>query len=111
MTPDKLKNLMAILLIATGALHLAVAATGAPEDLKAPLAGFGVAYAVLSFVVWKGGRAAVIGAIGICGIGLALGGSRYLQNGGPPLMIVMFLIDVAIIAAGVLWITRAGKTS
>lgn len=110
MTPANLKNLTAILLIATSLLHLVVAFTSAPADLKAPLAGFGAAYGVLSFVVWRGGRIAVIGAMGVCAIGLALGGSRYLQNGGPAALLLMFLIDVAVIGAGALWIMKSGKT-
>lgn len=111
MTPANLKKLMSLLLIATGTLHLVVAATGAPADLKTPLAGFGAAYSVLGLVVWRGGRIAIIGAMGVCAVGLALGGSRYLQNGGPATLLLMFLIDVAVIGAGALWIMKSGKTS
>ena len=50
MAPAMLKNLMSILLVATGVLHLVVAAVGAPADLQLPLAVFGALYAALG--VW-----------------------------------------------------------
>jgi hypothetical protein len=110
MTPANLKTLIFALLAVTSLMHLGVAFWGAPADLKAPLAAFGVAYGVLAFVVRSGGRAAVIGAMGICGVGLALGGAKYLQAGGGPItMPIMLAIDVAIIAAGALWLMKSGK--
>lgn len=112
MSSANLKTLIFVLLAATSVMHLAVAAWGAPPDLKAPLAAFGVAYGVLGFIVRNGGRAAIIGAMGVCGIGLALGGLKYVQAGGGPItMPIMLLIDVAIILAGGMWISRYGKSA
>jgi len=109
MTPDKLKSLMAILLIATGVLHLVVAAVAAPDALRVPLAVFGALYAGLGVWVRSGGRTAILSALAITSLGLVLGGTNYLQNGGPVTLPVMFLIDVAILGAGVLWMMKSGK--
>lgn len=111
MTPATLKNLMSILLIATGVLHIVVAVIGAPDNLKAPLAVFGALYAGLGVWVRQGGKIAVLAAIGVTLTGLALGGANYLQNGGPATLPIMFLIDVVVIGAGALWIIRSGKSA
>lgn len=104
-----LKNLMSILLIATGVLHLVVAAIGAPEDIRIPLAAFGALYAGLGVWVKSGDRTAVLAAMTATLAGLVLGGSNYLQNGGPMSLPVMFLIDAVVLGAGALWIFRSGK--
>lgn len=109
MTPDKLKNLMSILLIATGVLHLVVAAIGAPENLKVPLAVFGALYAGLGVWVRSGGRSAILAALVTTVTGLVLGGSNYAQNGGPVALPVMFLIDLVVLGAGVMWMLKSGK--
>ncbi len=109
MAPANLKNLMSILLIATGVLHLVVAALGAPDGLRAPLAIFGALYAALGVWVRRGGRTAVLAAMGVTVLGLVLGGSGYLQNGGPFTLPVMFLIDIIVLAAGALWLMKSGK--
>lgn len=111
MTPAKLKDLMSILLIATGVLHLVVAAVGAPDDLKAPLAVFGALYAGLGVWARTGGKPAILTAMAATLTGIALGGTNYLQNGGPITLPVMFLIDVIVIGAGALWIIKSGKAS
>lgn len=111
MTPDKLKNLMSILLIATGALHLVVAAIGAPDNLKIPLAVFGALYAGLGAWLRTGGRTAVLAALATTITGLLLGGSNYLQNGGPMTLPVMFVIDLIVLGAGVTWIVKSGKAA
>ena len=54
-------------------------------------------------------RNAIIAAIAACTVGLTLGGSNYLSNGGPAALPIMFLIDVLIIAAGVMWLTKGKK--
>lgn len=109
MTPEKLKNLMVVLLIATGVLHLAVAGLGAPANLRVPLAAFGAIYAGLGFWVRSGGRTAILAALAITTLGLLLGGSNYLQNGGPVTLPVMFVIDVIVLGAGALWLMKSGK--
>jgi len=109
MTPDKLKNLMSILLIATGVSHLVVAAVAAPDALRIPLAVFGALYSGLGVWVRSGGRTAVLAALVTTIVGLVLGGTNYLQNGGPVTLPVMFLIDLAILSAGVLWMMKSGK--
>ena len=109
MTADKLKNLMSILLIATGVLHLVVAAIGAPENLKIPLAVFGALYAGLGVWVRSGGRTAVLAALATTIVGLVLGGSNYVQNGGPVTLPVMFLIDLIVLGAGGMWMLKSAK--
>ena len=109
MTADKLKTLMSILLIATGVLHLVVAAIGAPENLRIPLAVFGALYAGLGVWVRSGGRTAVLAALITTATGIALGGSNYAQNGGPIALPAMFLIDLVILGAGGMWMVKTGK--
>ncbi len=111
MAPANLKNLMSILLIATGVLHLVVAAIGAPQALQAPLAIFGALYASLGVWVRRGGKPAVMTAIAVATTGIVLGGANYMQNGGPITLPVMFLIDVIIIGAGGLWLMKSGKAA
>lgn len=111
MTPEKLKSLMSILLIATGVLHLVVAAVGAPAELKIPLAVFGALYAGLGVLLRKGGRRVVLASIAAVATGLVLGGANYLQHGGPTALPVMFLIDLAVLCAGVLWMMKSGKAA
>lgn len=107
MNAGNLKTLVWILLAATGLLHLVVAAVGAPAAIKAPLAAFGVAYTALAFWVRADGRSAIIATMVVAAAGLALGGSNYLQNGGPITLPVMFLIDVIVIGAGAIWLTKS----
>lgn len=111
MTPDRLKNLMSILLIATGVLHLVVATVGAPDNLRIPLAVFGALYAGLGVWLRKGGRPAVLVAMAATITGIVLGGSNYLQNGGPASILVMFAIDAIVLGAGAMWIVKSGKTA
>ena len=110
MTADKLKNLMSILLIATGVLHLVVAAIGAPEALRVPLAVFGALYAGLGVWLRSGGRTAVLAALVTTVTGLVLGGANYVQNGGPFTLPVMLLIDLIVFGAGAMWMLKSGKT-
>ncbi|MEK7265211.1 MAG: hypothetical protein AAB227_03835 [Pseudomonadota bacterium] len=109
MTADKLKNLMSILLIATGVLHLVAAAIGAPDNLRVPLAVFGALYASLGVWVRSGGRTAVMAALVTTATGIVLGGANYAQNGGPVTLPVMFLIDLVILGSGGMWIVKSGK--
>ncbi|HNS87882.1 MAG TPA: hypothetical protein PKH09_13350 [Parvularculaceae bacterium] len=111
MTTDKLKSMMSTLLLATGALHLVVAAFGAPAGLAVPLAAFGVLYGALGAWLRKAGKIAVLSAIAATLTGIVLGGANYLQNGGPITLPLMFLIDVAIIAAGGVWLAKSGKSA
>lgn len=101
---------MSVLLLASGALHLAVAALGAPESIRAPLAVFGAVYAALGLWIRGGSRASVIAALAAALTGLGLGGSNYLQNGGPMTLPLMFAIDIAVVAAGGLWLMKSGKS-
>lgn len=111
MAAENLKNLMSILLIATGVLHLVVAAIGAPPALQAPLAVFGAIYVALGVWIRRGGKPAVLTTMAVTTSGLALGGSNYLQNGGPFALPVMFLIDVVVLGAGALWLIKSGKSA
>jgi hypothetical protein len=106
-----LKNLMSILLVATGVLHLVVAAVGAPADLQLPLAVFGALYSALGVWLRRGGKPAVITSVAAATTGIVLGGANYIQNGGPMTLPVMFLIDVLVIGAGALWLMKSGKAA
>lgn len=103
-----LKNILSVLLIGTGVLHLAVAAFGAPPDIRLPVGGFGVIYSALGFWVRGGARRSILATIVVTLAGLGLGGSNYLQNGGPVTLPIMFLIDIAILGAGGLWLMKSG---
>jgi len=111
MTPASLKNLMSILLIATGVLHLVVAAIGAPSSLQLPLAAFGALYGALGALLQRGGKPVVIAAMAATATGLVLGGANYAQNGGPISLPVMFLIDLLVLGAGAMWFARSGKSA
>ena len=108
MSKTNLKKILSILLIGTGVLHLAVAAFGAPPDIRLPLAAFGAFYSALGFWVRSGVRASVVATIVVTLAGLGLGGANFLQNGGPVTLPVMFLIDFAILGAGGLWLAKSG---
>jgi hypothetical protein len=119
MKPIVLRHLIIGLLVLTGIFHLAVALLNAAPGLGWPLAAFGVIYTGLSFYVRRdvhmkakpkkghvNGRIAIIVTMAVCATGLALGGSNYVQNGGPLALPIMFIIDVAIIAAGAMWLMK-----
>ncbi len=102
------------LLLGTGVFHLAVALISTGSGLAFPLTVFGLIYTGLSFFVRADtndgskshSRNAIIASILACGAGLGLGGSTYIANGGPGALPVMFLIDIVIIAAGVMWLMK-----
>jgi hypothetical protein len=106
MSTATLKTIVTILLVATGAFHLLVAGLGAPAAWRTPLAVFGVFYALLGIWTWRGGRTSVLVALLMTGLGLGLGGVKYLQSGGPATLPIMFGVDVAIVIAGALWAIR-----
>lgn len=121
MKPIVLRHLIIGLLILTGIFHLAVALLNMAPGLALPLTAFGVIYTGLSFYVRRdfqqstkkarkknktAGRTAIIVTMLACATGLALGGSNYIQNGGPPALPIMFLIDIVIIAAGAMWLIK-----
>ncbi|MEO1135029.1 MAG: hypothetical protein AAFW68_00285 [Pseudomonadota bacterium] len=114
MKPQVLRHLIIALLSLTGIFHLAVAMLGGAPGLGLPLAGFGLLYIVIGFYVRADtndgskshSRNAIIAAIAACTLGLALGGTNYLQNGGPLALPIMFAIDVVIIGAGVMWLMK-----
>ena len=109
-----LRHLIIGLLLVTGIFHLAVALTGMSDGRALPLTIFGFLYIGLSFYVRsdiKDGskshsRNAILATIVVCLIGLGLGGATYVQNGGPGALPIMLVIDVAIIAAGVIWLVK-----
>jgi len=114
MNPQNLRFLIIALLTLTGIFHLIVAMLGAAPGLGMPLTAFGLIYIAISFYVRRDtndgskthSRNAIIAAIVACAIGFTLGGSNYLSNGGPAALLIMFLIDVVIIAAGVMWLMK-----
>jgi hypothetical protein len=44
-----------------------------------------------------------------CAVGLGVGGTTYLQSGGPNSLPVMFLIDAVVIVCGGLWLAKGDK--
>lgn len=114
-----LRHLIIGLLLATGIFHLAVALIGGGDGRALPLTIFGFIYIGLSFYVRsdvKDGskshsRNAIIATIIACTAGLGLGGSSYMQDGGPLALPIMFLIDIIIIAAGAWWLMKVGSKS
>lgn len=114
MTRQNLRMLIIALLMLTGIFHLLVAMLGIVPGLALPLAAFGVIYSGIGFYVRRDtndgsksqSRNAIIAAIIACTIGLTLGGSQYISNGGPAALPIMFLIDVVIIGAGLMWLMK-----
>lgn len=119
MTPQVLRHLIIGLLMLTGIFHLAVALLGSTASLALPLTGFGFLYIIISFFVRRDtndgskthSRNAIIAAIAACTVGLTLGGANYLSNGGPAALPLMFLIDIVIIAVGVMWFMKSRAKS
>lgn len=107
------------LLSVTGIFHLGVALLNIAPGLGLPLAAFGIIYSTLGYFVRKDtkdgskshSRNAILAAMAACTLGLALGGSNYLSNGGPIALPIMFAIDIAIIAFGLMWLSKQKKPS
>lgn len=114
MSAKTIRHLIIGLLMFSGVFHLAVALLGSAPGLGLPLAAFGGIYTIISFYVRRDtndgskthSRNAIIAAIVACGAGLSLGGMHYLGNGGPIALPIMFLIDVVVIGAGIMWIMK-----
>lgn len=109
--PSAFRQIMSGLLILNAILHLGVALLGVAGDLRTPLLVFGLIYAGLGAWVRGGGRAAVLMGLVFAALGLGLGGVRYFEQGGPVLMPLMFLLDILVLVAGGVWLTksRSGK--
>lgn len=100
---ERLRLIMLVLLIATSLLHFVAAETSGAE-LRPPLLAFTVLFMVAAVAVRLAPRLGVMAAMLVSGVGLAVGGGRYLAAGGPPSMLAMFAIDVAVLALGMLWL-------
>ncbi len=100
-------KLMSALLLANAALHVAVAALDSPVDLRLPLIAFGLVYGALGLWLRSAKRMAVLVTIALTAFAVVAGGLRYLSEGGPLAMVVMFAIDAAVIAAGAWWLVKA----
>lgn len=106
MTQTNLKTAMAGLLVATGVFHIVVALSGDAGELTLGLSVFGVAYFLMGAFLFPGKKTAVQVAMVLTFLGLGLGGVNYLQHGGPPGLVIMFAIDVAVLALGGLWLVK-----
>jgi hypothetical protein len=107
MTAGVLIKLLSALLLANSAMHLVIAALDSPADLRLPLIAFGLLYGGLGLWVRSEKRLAVLVTILVTALGVTLGGMRYLQEGGPLALPVMFLIDVGVLAAGGWWMLKS----
>lgn len=100
---ELLRLIILMLLIETSLLHFVAAETSGAE-LRPPLLAFTVLFMVAAVAVPLAPRLGVMAAMLVSGVGLAVGGGRYLTAGGPPSMLAMFAIDVAVLALGLLWL-------
>ncbi|NWG71912.1 MAG: hypothetical protein HXY23_09940 [Parvularculaceae bacterium] len=109
MTTTTLTRIMSALLLATAVLHVLAAVFGGAPDLKLPMIAFGLVYGALGLSVQTGGRAAIMTTIAVCLLGLTLGTIQTLKTDAAPTlaMIVMFLIDIVIVATGALHLLRS----
>jgi hypothetical protein len=98
-------DVMAMFLILTTILHLFVGATADDQTLRLPLMAFGCLFLVSALLV-RTGRNGVMTAIIFAGLGLALGGGRYINQGGPWMLPIMFAIDAVVLGLGVLWLRK-----
>lgn len=120
MKPQNIRHLIIALLMTTGVFHLAVALLDAGSGLGWPLTAFGLVYIGLSFYVRRDvqqgltkrqkkkavSRAPIIVTMAVTAVALAIGGARYIMEGGPMALPLMFFIDGAIIAAGAWWLMK-----
>jgi hypothetical protein len=116
MTQQTLRLFILGLLLFGGIFHLALALLGSAPGFGWILTGSGVAYIALSFYVRRDspkqtkkkphGRAAIVMTILAAAAALGVGGAQYLSAGGPLALPIMFVIHIAIIAAGGAWLLK-----
>ncbi|MEQ1929503.1 MAG: hypothetical protein ABL957_03090 [Parvularculaceae bacterium] len=111
MNATSLTRILSALLLVSAVLHVITAVFGAPEALTLPLIAFGLVYGALGLWVQTGGRLAVIVTVVFTLLGLTLGGMEYLKEPGPVAMLVMFLIDIGVIASGVMFLLKPKTAS
>lgn len=98
------------LLVLTAILHLGSGALlPAESEFRLPFLGFGAAFLAAGVWTRKGGRPSIVGAMLLCAVGLAAGGSKLVAGPAPMTLPLMLLIDVAVIAAGAAWLAMSGK--
>lgn len=106
------------LLMFTGVFHFAAAMMNGAPGFGWQLVGFGVAFTIIGFYVRRDtndgskshSRNAIFAAIAGCALSLGLGGAHYAANGGAGLSII-FMIDVAVLAASALWLMKMRRKS
>ncbi len=116
MTQQTTRFLIIALLMFSGIFHLALALLASAPGLGWTLTASGIVYIGLSFYVRRdvhkkakkqtNGRTAVILTICAAAAALGISAAQYLAIGGPPALPMMFLIDIAIIAAGAAWLLK-----
>lgn len=100
-------DVMAMLLILTTLMHAWTGATATLAIERWPMLVFAALFAVAAFLA-RTGRTGVIIAMIVPATGLALGLPHILRGGAVSLLTpVMFAVDVALLALGVLWLKRA----
>lgn len=102
---DRLRLVMLALLLGTSLLHFVVAESAGPE-LRPGLLVFTVLFMIAAVVLRTAPRVGAVVAMVVAGLGLVVGGGRYLSAGGPPTMLAMFAIDAALLALG--WLSLRG---
>ncbi len=114
MKPKILRHLIIALLTVAGIFQLLVAMLGGAPGLAIPVAIFGVVYVTISFFVrsdTKDGsrnhsRNAIIAAIIACAANIAFSIYAVMQTEGSIALLIIGAVDIAIIAAGVLWMKK-----
>lgn len=98
-------DIMSMFLILTTILHLFVGATTVDQTLRLPIIAFGC-LSLVSALLARTGRHGVMTAMIFAALGLALGLGRFVNQGGPFTLPVMFAIDIVVLCLGVLWLRK-----
>ena len=114
MKPKALRHLIIALLTVSGVFQLLLAMLGGAPGLAGPVAGFGALFVIIGFFVradTKDGsrnhsRNAIIAAIIACLANAAFAVYAIPRTEGYIALLIVGLVDLAIVVAGVMWMTK-----
>ncbi len=114
MKPKPLRHLIIGLLTVSGIFQLLLAMLGGAPGLAGPVAGFGFLFVIIGFFVradTKDGsrthsRNAIIAAIVACLLNIGFAFYAMSRTEGYVALLIVGLVDLAIIAAGAMWISK-----